>query len=183
MNFSDYVSQLKRLYAEANQELDLEPPADDAALAQSEQSLGPLDPKLRAAWAEANGAGEYSPFFARPGFVTPYDFISIEDATYEQSELQNCADTYEGCEEPEPRDSRIAPGWFLPGWTPFAQFGGGSLLLLSDMAPSPTGQAGQIIRFVHDPDEIVYIAQDFDAFLAASIEMIEQCASEFLEEM
>jgi cell wall assembly regulator SMI1 len=42
---------------------------------------------------------------------------------------------------------------------------GGSSRLYIDFNPSDQGVCGQIIRFLHDPDEFVVIAESFDAYL------------------
>ncbi|WP_314773351.1 SMI1/KNR4 family protein [Capnocytophaga sputigena] len=34
-----------------------------------------------------------------------------------------------------------------------------------DFSPSATGKVGQIVRFLHDPDEMVVIADSFDDYL------------------
>lgn len=57
---------------------------------------------------------------------------------------------------------------------PFAEFGGGSLRLLVDLAPSARGTSGQVIAFTHDPDEMTFVADSFDAFLARSLRELER---------
>nr|BFF40716.1 SMI1/KNR4 family protein [Tenacibaculum mesophilum] len=42
---------------------------------------------------------------------------------------------------------------------------GGTSQLFIDFSPSSTGKKGQIIRFLHDPDELKVIADSFDDFL------------------
>lgn len=42
---------------------------------------------------------------------------------------------------------------------------GGTSQLFIDFTPSKTGKVGQIIRYLHDPDSIVVIADSFDEFL------------------
>lgn len=42
---------------------------------------------------------------------------------------------------------------------------GGTSQLFIDFSPSPKGKVGQIVRFLHDPDELVVIADSFDAYL------------------
>lgn len=59
----------------------------------------------------------------RPGFVTGYEFLSVAAARKRRATLAKLAPQYKGYEDPEPRDRRIQPGWFLPGWVPFAEFG------------------------------------------------------------
>lgn len=42
---------------------------------------------------------------------------------------------------------------------------GGTSQLFIDFSPSPKGKMGQILRYLHDPDELVIIADSFDAYL------------------
>ncbi len=42
---------------------------------------------------------------------------------------------------------------------------GGTSQLFIDLSPSESGKVGQIIRTLHDPDEIVVIADSFDEYL------------------
>lgn len=37
--------------------------------------------------------------------------------------------------------------------------------LFIDFSPSAAGKKGQILRYLHDPDEFVVIADSFDAYL------------------
>ena len=39
-----------------------------------------------------------------------------------------------------------------------------------DFTPSEKGKAGQIVRYIHDPDELTVIAESFDAYLEMLIE-------------
>ena len=60
-------------------------------------------------------------------------------------------------------------------------FGGGILLLIQDYYPTEEGNIGQIIAFTHDPDEISYVAPDFQTFLHHSLSSIKEDPEEFLE--
>ena len=42
---------------------------------------------------------------------------------------------------------------------------GGTSQLFIDFSPSPKGIKGQVVRYVHDPDEITVIADSFDDYL------------------
>lgn len=42
---------------------------------------------------------------------------------------------------------------------------GGTSQLFLDFSPSAKGKKGQVVRFLHDPDELVIIADSFDAYL------------------
>ena len=47
---------------------------------------------------------------------------------------------------------------------------GGTSQLYIDFSPSPKGKKGQIIRYLHDPDEIAVIADSFDEYLQMLME-------------
>ncbi len=42
---------------------------------------------------------------------------------------------------------------------------GGTSQLLIDFSPSPECKKGQVLRYLHDPDELVIVADSFDAYL------------------
>ncbi len=42
---------------------------------------------------------------------------------------------------------------------------GGTSQLFIDFSPSPEGKKGQVLRYLHDPDELVIIADSFDEYL------------------
>ena len=47
---------------------------------------------------------------------------------------------------------------------------GGTSQLFIDFSPSPTGKKGQIVRYLHDPDELAVIADSFDEYLQMLME-------------
>ncbi|WP_255361756.1 SMI1/KNR4 family protein [Eikenella sp. NML97-A-109] len=47
---------------------------------------------------------------------------------------------------------------------------GGTSQLFIDLTPSVSGKGGQIVRYLHDPDELEVIADSFDEYLLALIE-------------
>ncbi len=42
---------------------------------------------------------------------------------------------------------------------------GGTSQLFIDFSPSPKGKSGQVIRFLHDPDSLIVIADSFEEYL------------------
>ena len=42
---------------------------------------------------------------------------------------------------------------------------GGTSQLFLDFSPSAKGKKGQVLRFLHDPDELVIVADSFDEYL------------------
>ena len=179
--FEAYLARVAAVYTK----VELTPPrakkgASASAIAALERKTGHALPAgLRAAWLSANGAGECEDapvFFPAGGDSTGYELMSVPAAQKSHAGHAKLAQQYEKAayKEPSPRDKRIAPGWFLPGWLPFAEFGGGSLRLLVDFTPSARGTVGQVIAFTHDPDEMTWVAVSFDAFLAKSLAELER---------
>ncbi|MDE7423711.1 MAG: SMI1/KNR4 family protein [Lachnospiraceae bacterium] len=58
----------------------------------------------------------------------------------------------------EMKDSRIKPYLHNKMWFPFAEAPGG-ISLMMDFDPNDDGVYGQIICYIHDPDEIAYVAK------------------------
>ncbi len=55
---------------------------------------------------------------------------------------------------------------------------GGTSQLFLDFSPSAKGKKGQVVRFVHDPDGLVVIADSFDEYL----EMLMEYEYDFITE-
>ena len=54
------------------------------------------------------------------------------------------------------KDERIKPYLFNKKWFPFAEYCDSCFLML-DFDPGKEGKEGQIICYIHDPDEVVYV--------------------------
>ncbi len=183
MTFTAYLRAIQRLYAGADRRLVLSRPASETKLSALEKQLGAkLPAALRSAWRAADGGPDYTPVFARPGFLTGYDFLPVAGARDAHAGFRRRAPQYEGYEPPKKRDRRIRPGWFEPGWVPFGAFGGATLVLMVDLSPSAKGVKGQVIAFTHDPDEITWVAPSFADFLARSAKAFAKDSDELLEE-
>ena len=62
-------------------------------------------------------------------------------------------------------DSRIKPYLFNKRWFPFAEYCDSCYLML-DMNPGDDGKVGQIICYIHDPDEVVYVAPSLEELVS-----------------
>ena len=80
--------------------------------------------------------------------------------------------------EPRERDPRIRPGWYHTGWVPFAS-SVASLWLIEDHSPAAGGTAGQIIGYIHDPDEMVWLANSLAELLPISAAQLESDPEEY----
>ncbi len=69
------------------------------------------------------------------------------------------------------KDSRIKPYLFNKSWFPFAEYCDTCYLML-DFDPGQDGKEGQIICYIHDPDEIVYVSERITDLLDRVIDMI-----------
>ena len=69
------------------------------------------------------------------------------------------------------KDSRIKPYLFNKSWFPFAKYCD-TCYLMFDFDPGQDGKEGQIICYIHDPDEIVYVADGITDLLDRIIDMI-----------
>ncbi|MDB8626645.1 SMI1/KNR4 family protein [Streptococcus parasanguinis] len=56
-------------------------------------------------------------------------------------------------------------------WLPFAEYCDSCYLML-DFDPDQEGQEGQIICYIHDPDEIIYVAKNFTELIEGIMEVI-----------
>ena len=70
------------------------------------------------------------------------------------------------------RDSRIKPYLFNKKWIPFAQYCDSCYLML-DFDPDREGQEGQIICYIHDPDEIIYVAENLTELIEGIVDEIK----------
>ncbi|MDO4880648.1 MAG: SMI1/KNR4 family protein [Capnocytophaga sp.] len=69
-------------------------------------------------------------------------------------------------------DDRIIDDASQMNWLHFSNCmnNGGTSQLFIDFSPSPKGKVGQIVRYLHDPDEITVIADSFDEYLQQLID-------------
>ncbi|MGO1073456.1 SMI1/KNR4 family protein [Lysobacter sp. CA199] len=182
MDFAQYLRKIEKIYAKHDVAWSAKVGAAESKIVAGENTLGfALDPGLRAAWGAMDGSDEDIWLFARPDYLSSYEFLSVTDALAQRESMRRRAGKYAGYEDPEPRDARIRPGWFHEGWLPFANFAGATLMLIQDYSPAPGGRAGQILSFSHDPDRIEYVAADFGDYLKRSLSTIEADPEEFLQ--
>lgn len=182
MDFRKYLEEIASIYRGHGAELIMSPPASPEAPEPLETAVGqPLEPGLRAAWLASEALMGDLPVFGRDDSLESYALMTPREAIEQRADMKARSLHYEG--PPPDLDERIFPGWFQGGWVPFGGFGGGALLLISDMSPAPGGKPGQIIAYIHDPDELIYVADSFDAFLRRSLQAFEEEAEELLIEV
>ena len=70
------------------------------------------------------------------------------------------------------KDERIKPYLFNKKWIPFAEYCDSCFLML-DFDPGKEGKEGQIICYIHDPDEVIYAAESLTELVENIMEEIE----------
>ena len=70
------------------------------------------------------------------------------------------------------KDERIKPYLFNKKWFPFAEYCDSCYLML-DFDPGKEGKEGQIICYIHDPDEVIYAAESLTELVENIMEEIE----------
>ena len=69
------------------------------------------------------------------------------------------------------RNSKIKPYLFNKKWIPFAQYCDSCYLML-DFHPDKEGKEGQIICYIHDPDEVIYVAEGITELISKMMKEI-----------
>ena len=99
----------------------------------------------------------------------PYYLLSAEQIVATQNEAFDFYADYINREYEEIEiDNRItSDASQLHNWLHFSDCmnNGGTSQLFIDFSPSAIGKVGQVVRFLHDPDEMVVIADSFDDYL------------------
>ena len=70
------------------------------------------------------------------------------------------------------KDCRIKPYLFNKKWIPFAEYCDSCFLML-DFDPDKEGKVGQIICYIHDPDEVIYAAESLTELIKGIMDEIE----------
>ncbi len=111
----------------------------------------------------------------------PYYLLSAEQMLETKDNFQKWGDYLIEREYDDiPVDERITDDLEALHWLHFSDCmnNGGTSQLYIDFSPSETGKTGQIVRFVHDPDELTVIADSFDEYL----EMLMEQEYDFINE-
>lgn len=103
----------------------------------------------------------------------PYYLFSFDDIMENRESASYMGDLfYYYLNEPDEEfgpfvDERILPEADKLKWINFADCmnNGGTSSLYIDLTPSKKGKKGQIVRYLHDPDELKVIADSFEDFL------------------
>ena len=97
----------------------------------------------------------------------PYYLLSAAQMVETKDHFQEWGDYLINREFDDPVDERVTENFDRLCWIHFADCmnNGGSSQLFIDFSPSEKGISGQIVRYLHDPDELAVIADSFDEYL------------------
>lgn len=103
----------------------------------------------------------------------PYYLLSVQQMLESSKEEEDVSYLLEYEDDEDAVDPKISPEGLLPGkYLHFSDCmnNGGTSRLFIDFNPTDKGVCGQIVRFVHDPDQYEVIADSFDEYLQALID-------------
>ncbi|WP_342436646.1 SMI1/KNR4 family protein [Paenibacillus sp. FSL L8-0436] len=98
----------------------------------------------------------------------PYYLLSTQQMLESSKEEEDISYLSEYQDDEDAVDPKINPEGLLPGrYIHFSDCmnNGGTSRLYIDFNPSDEGVCGQIVRFLHDPDQYEVIAKSFDEYL------------------
>lgn len=183
MNIVDKSKEIVKYICENFEEWDLDDPIEEGYIDDYEAVIGTTEEELKS-FEEAfevelpesfkelyrykNGSGYMC---ALPCVIGERDMkfclMSLERITSSKEYFQNkdalladYPDFFSAQDIERLSDSRIKPYLFNKRWFPFAEYCDSCYLML-DMNPGDDGKVGQIICYIHDSDEIVYVAPSF----------------------
>jgi cell wall assembly regulator SMI1 len=179
-----YIAELEKLSQEFpnsfRNSIGKQKGATAVEIAAVEQETGiKFDDVLKSLWMYSNGSDRNPWIGVHSDENTACEFIPISKALSNSTRWNSLADKWGGPGMPDndQRDERIKPNW-QKKWFPFAEFNGGSTMVMFDASPSPKGKYGQIIVYQHDPDGIYYVAESTAAFLELSLAVLREILPE-----
>lgn len=123
-------------------------------------------------WREYEGEEIALYFLGSDMWEYPYYLLSSQEILANQNiATQYYSDYIERQYEEVRIDDKITDTTEGVKWLHFSDCmnNGGTSQLFIDFSPSEKGKSGQIIRFLHDPDEFKVIAESFDDYLKKMI--------------
>lgn len=194
MQLIDQVKKIETYICEYFEDWDLDNPVEEEYLADYQNISGASEEELQA-FEERLGISLPSDFKELYSYKNGSKYFSILPCVIDQRELpfslmslqemENCKkyfqnrdalltdfpDYFSNQELENMRDSRIKPYLFNKKWLPFAQYCDSCYLML-DFDPDREGQEGQIICYIHDPDEIIYVAESLTELIEGIMDEI-----------
>jgi len=127
-----------------------------------------------------NGSSPMTLLFPITGFTYTFELLSLSEMEEEKKNFQNRDALLTEFDEyisetdiKEMADPRIKPYLYNKQWFPFAVYSDRIYLML-DFDPAEKGNHGQIICYIHDPDEIKYVALNITDIIKTTLETIKK---------
>lgn len=122
-------------------------------------------------------------FLGSDMFEYPYYLMDVQQIL-ESTSYRYLADYIDRVYYEVDVDNKIISDSKLVKWLHFSDCmnNGGTSQLYIDFSPSAIGKVGQVVRYTHDPDELVVIADSFDAYLKMLIEADFQFIVDYMME-
>ena len=195
MQMVDNLKQIVEYVCENFEELDLDDPVEEGYIDDYEETCGATDEDIKnfeekfgislpedvkELYRYKNG----SKFFALfPCIIgerdMAFNLMSLEQVEKSKGYFQNkdalltdFPDYFTKEDIERMKDERMKPYLFNKKWFPFAEYCDSCYLML-DFNPGKEGKEGQIICYIHDPDEVIYAAESLTELVDGIIEEIE----------
>ena len=197
MQLVDNLKQIVEYVCENFEELDMDDPVDEGYIEDYEEICGATDEDIKnfeekfgislpedvkELYRYKNG----SKFFALfPCIIgerdMAFNLMSLEQVEKSKGYFQNkdalltdFPDYFTKEDIEKMKDERIKPYLFNKKWFPFAEYCDSCYLML-DFDPGKEGKEGQIICYIHDPDEVVYMTGSLTELVENIMEETESC--------
>ena len=181
MQLIDQVKKIETYICEFFEDWDLDDPVEEGYLEDYQDISGASEEELQA-FEERLGIRLPSDFKELYSYKNGSKYLSILPCVIDQrdltfslmslQEIETCKkyfqnrdalltefpDYFSSQDLENMSDSRIKPYLFNKKWLPFAQYCDSCYLML-DFDPDQEGQEGQIICYIHDPDQVIYAAK------------------------
>ena len=194
MQLIDQVKKIETYICECFEDWDLDDPVEEGYLEDYQGISGASEAELQA-FEEIFGIRLPSDFKELYSYKNGSKYFSILPCVIDQRELpfslmslqemESCKkyfqnrdaqltdfpDYFSNQDLENMRDSRIKPYLFNKKWLPFAQYCDSCYLML-DFDPDREGREGQIICYIHDPDQVIYAAESLTNLIEGIMEEI-----------
>ena len=195
MQMVDNLKQIVEYVCENFEDLDMDDPVEEGYLDDYEEILGATEEEI-SAFEEKLGISlpedvkelyrykNGSKFFALfPCIIgerdMAFNLMSLEQVEKSKGYFQNkdalltdYPDYFTKEDIERMKDERMKPYLFNKKWFPFAEYCDSCYLML-DFDPGKEGKEGQIICYIHDPDEVIYVAESLTELVDGIMEEIE----------
>lgn len=180
-NIIKKIKEIEKLVCENFEDLEIDDPAEEGAYDEYLLVNGASDEKIKTfedkfgikmpedmkeLYRYKDGSEWFYLFFPDDKYDREFKYrlLSLAEIKKEKEYFQNedalLAEFYSDDDDfiKSMQDSRVKPYLFNKRWIPFAK-ADGDISLMMDFDPDEDGAYGQIICYIHDPDEIAYVAK------------------------